>query len=252
LFTSAFSTIYEYFLPSPTSGSDYVGLNTTPIIGKPYYKIYSYAWGGLDPNTGDPLGFVHGKLSKDYNSIINGTSPDSIVYNGSTTPTYFGALRNTFSWKNLSLSVNISYKAGYYFIRNSITSYGDLFRYWRGHSDYSKRWQQPGDELHTDVPSLVYTNYPQFGNRENFYLRSSTLVEKGDHVGLEDINLSYSIRKENAKRLPFREINLYAYVRNMNVLLWKANKRGVDPRFNNAIDRPRPPISLSFGANIIL
>lgn len=247
LYSTAFSTVYEYFLPPPTTASAYVGVNGTPLIGKPLFKIYAYQWAGLDPTNGDPMGYLGKDISKDYNSILNNTKIDSLAYYANSQPTHFGALRNDFSWKNISLSVNISYKFGYYFQRPTLTHYSSLYNTWMGHSDYAKRWQNPGDEVVTDVPSRVYPNYPQFSNRENFYSRSAILVEKGDHIRLEDINISYLIDKTTFSKLPFREIRLYAYLTNLKMMIWKANKAGIDPAFR---DGNINPLSISFGLNI--
>jgi hypothetical protein len=76
------------------------GNTISPIIGKPLYAILSYNMAGLDPETGDPLGYLSKEISKDYNSIINSvTSADSLVYSGPATPRFYGSLGNTFSWK---------------------------------------------------------------------------------------------------------------------------------------------------------
>ena len=149
------------------------GLVISPIIGKPAYSIFAFRWAGLDPETGDPMGYLHGEVSKDYAAIRNETTPEELIYYGSATPTHFGALRNTFSWKGLSLSFNISYKLGFYFRRNSVY-YNAIFNGTGSHSDFSLRWQKPGDEVTTQIPSMVY---PNNNNRDGyFYPRAEVLV----------------------------------------------------------------------------
>lgn len=203
----------------------------SPQVGKTPFVIYSYAWAGLDPLTGDPQGYLNGEASTDYTAIINNTTVDSLVYHGSARPTRFGAIRNTFSWRNFSLSVNIGYRLGYYFRRPSIV-YG-YDRGLGGHGDYAHRWQQPGDEAFTQVPSLV-----EKGNtyRDQFYSNAAVLVEKGDHIRLQDINLSYTLKKASVPKLPFESVQLYAYARNLGTL-WKATDKVEDPDYlsTNAI-----------------
>lgn len=212
-----------------------------PLEGKPLYALYSYAWGGLDPTTGDPQGMLEGAPSTDYVAIVQSATPENIVYNGSARPTVFGSLRNTFTWKKLSLSFNISYRMGYYFRMNSIR-YANLLSGQVEHGDYEKRWQQAGDEAHTIVPSMPATIN---ANRDNVYLYSEALVEKGDHIRFQDINLSYTLDKSLWPKCPFQGAQLYMYVNNLGII-WKATDRNVDPDYQNM----KPVRSISFGLKI--
>ena len=195
---------------------------------------------GLDPATGDPQGNYNGKSSKSWDSIYANTRLNNMIYNGPTQPTIFGALRNTFSWHQFSLSVNISYKFGYYFRRPSI-NYTELLINWNGSSDYAQRWQKPGDEKRTNVPSFADS-----ANRDLFYANSSVLVDKGDQVRLEDMALSYVCNNLKGKNIPFRQIRLYLYAANL-ALLWKANKDGIDPYYINV---PKDGKRFSLGATL--
>ncbi|HMV08160.1 MAG TPA: SusC/RagA family TonB-linked outer membrane protein [Cyclobacteriaceae bacterium] len=193
--------------------------------GNTLFGLYSYKSGGLDPTTGDPQGYVEGAVSKDYLQITQTTKPEEIVYHGSARPTNFGAIRNTFSWRNLSLSFNISYRLGYYFRRNSI-SYSNTLGL-GGHGDYYKRWKNPGDEMRTDVPSLPTTFD---ANRDQFYLFSDALAEKGDHIRFQDIQLSYTLNQSSFGKLPFQRAQVYAYMNNIGIL-WKATDKVPDPDY---------------------
>lgn len=197
-----------------------------PLAGRPLYGIYSFKWAGLDPQTGEAQGYLNGQVSKDYTAIINASTPDNIVYNGPARPTIFGSLRNTFSFKGFSISGNISYRLGYYFRRNSV-NYQTVLSGQGGSGDFGLRWQNPGDEAFTQIPSLPVSNN---GNRNNFYMYSSALVEKADNIRLQDINLSYTLTKEKLHRLPFSAVQIYLYANNL-AILWKATKTGLDPDY---------------------
>src|SRR5690606_32083930 len=155
LFSYAQTRVTDYLLPTPGT-ADFLNAGSiiTPIVEKPLYSIYSYRWAGLDSETGDPQGYLNDEISKDYGEISN-TPPQQLVFHGPVQPPYFGAFRNTFSWKALSVSIGVNYHFGHFFRRRSI-NYTSLFRNWTGHSDYANRWRKPGDEAHTDVPSLVF------------------------------------------------------------------------------------------------
>lgn len=150
-----------YYTESSKNGIALLGGGNTiiPVVGKPLYGIVAYKWGGLD-STGNPQGYLDGKLSTDYRAMADeantkGLVNGNIVYVGSGSPLYFGSLINTFMWKQLSVSINISYRFNYYFLKPSIR-YSGLVNYGVGTSDYEKRWKNPGDELITNVPSFQY------------------------------------------------------------------------------------------------
>lgn len=212
-----------------------------PYEGHPVYSIYSYKWAGLDPATGDPMGYdANGNVSKDYVSLT-AVAPDGLVYNGPALPVVFGSLRNTFSYGPVSLSVNIAGKFGYYFRRTSI-NYTELFVNWTGNADYAKRWQQPGDELTTNVPS--FPTLPLNSNRDMFYKFSGPLVEKGDHIRLQDVQLGYDLDRKQWRKLPVNSVRFYAYANNIGIL-WRANRSGTDPDLYGST-LPQP-FTLSFG-----
>jgi hypothetical protein len=207
----------------------------SPMAGKPLYSIFSFKWMGLKPETGDPLGYYNKEASTEYSSIINSKDLSDLIYRGPATPTYFGSLRNNFSYKQLELSLTITYKMGYYFRRNSI-NYNELFTSpVLGHADYEKRWQKQGDEQYTSVPSRIYNATI---HRSTFYEYSDVLIEKGDHIRLQDIQLSYQLNKSEKKWLPMNQVRIYVYANNLGII-WKANDKGIDPDFISGIPNPR-------------
>jgi hypothetical protein len=246
IFSYSTTRVTKFNMPSPALGGTYINVaanSINPVLGKPVFAYFSYRWRGLDPTNGDPQGYLNGKTSKDYASIIAQTSLDSMVYNGPAEPVYFGALRNDLSYKGITLSFNISYKFDYYFRKPSIT-YGGLFYDNTGSGDYSRRWQIPGDERKTDVPSVPQAQFDE--NRDVFYQNASVLVKKADNVRLEDIRISYDIRKGSWRRMPFERICLYLYASNLGPI-WKANRVRIDPYYNNI---PLSGAALSMGTTI--
>ncbi len=234
----------KYFFPQTITG---LGMLTdrrviTPVIGKPLYAIAAYQYGGLD-QSGNPQGYLDGEKSTNYAAIVSEAQlkgeDGNIIYKGSALPTVFGSVINTFSYKRVNISFNIVYKLGYYF-RKSHLDYSTLILSGRGHSDFDKRWQQPGDEAITDIPSFIY---PFSSQRENFYRQSEVNVLKGDHIRLQYINVGYSITKQEWKRLPLKEIQVYFNASNLGIL-WRANKENLDPEYPATI---RPVPTWAFG-----
>jgi TonB-linked SusC/RagA family outer membrane protein len=225
LFSQALDKVTRY--DAAITSGNYIALSNAstinPLAGNPLYSLYSYRWAGLTHDTGDPQGYLNGKVSRDYAGILSQTTIKDMVYSGSARPTIFGAFRNTFSYKQWTLSANITYKLNYYFRK---TSYGSSALPWQANKDYFERWQKPGDELKTHVPSL---QQPPFDtNRDAFYQYSSALIDRGDHIRLQDIRLSYELDKSKIKGLPFSHLSVYSYINNLGII-WRANRDHLDP-----------------------
>lgn len=234
-------TVVTKFFGTGFAGSTYAeftGRTISPVLDKMVYPVFSFKNAGLDPENGDPRGFLNGEISKDYTKLIN-DSLQNLQYHGTAVPPYYGSFMQEVKWKNLTLSWLISYKFGHYFQRSSL-SYNALFRSWSGHRDYERRWQKPGDELSTDVPSL---EYPANASRDRFYAASSANIIDGALIRLQDMGLSYRIEHKSwAKGLYTK---LFVKANNLG-LLWRANSAGLDPDY---YDLP-PGRRYSLGLNI--
>ncbi|HVM87927.1 MAG TPA: SusC/RagA family TonB-linked outer membrane protein [Puia sp.] len=238
------TVVSKYELQQPAAYYYIAGNYVNPMQGKPYSSLFSYKWAGLDPNTGDPQGYVNGHVSSDWASLVNPASLSDIVYNGTTVPRFFGNVLNSFSFQHWEFSFNITYKFGSVFRRASI-NYSQLFELSKasgstGHGDFEKRWKIPGDEQHTNVPSL---SYPEDYNRDQFYLYSSELVDNAGELRLQNLQLSYLVKIPGMK---IEQLKIYAFANNL-WLLWKANKDGIDPDYVNSKPLPK---SVSVGVKI--
>lgn len=214
-----------------------------PLEGKTLYAINSLDWKGLDPLTGDPQGLLNNNITTSYGAIFSSTDFTNLKYRGAQNPTFFGSLRNNLNWKQLQFSFNITWKAGYYFRAPSVNYY-DLFNEKsKGHTDFIKRWQKPGDETSTNVPSIKYVTD---NNRDYFYKYSSVLVERGDHIRLQDIQLSYTIGPKQLNNFPIQGLRFYAYANNLGII-WKATSKSIDPDYISSFPASR---SIAVGVNI--
>jgi TonB-linked SusC/RagA family outer membrane protein len=227
------------------NGDSFVGTTAqiSGLVGKPVYSIFSYRSPGLD-GTGNPLGYIAGNLSKDYALLTgSGSGIEDLKYGGSALPTIFGNLQNRFGYKGISLQVAISYKLGYSFRASSI-NYTNLVGVLKGHPDYALRWQKAGDELNTTVPSF---EYPVSSARDRFYNGSEILVEKGDHIRLQYVNISYLLPKKILGRT-IGSCELFLNASNLGIL-WRANKKGIDPEYQDILN---PSKTISAGLRINL
>lgn len=239
--------VTNYYLPT-TFASDFISqAGSVPpvsgIVGMPVYSVFAYRWAGLDPATGEPQGYLNGEISKNYTEIMaSDKGIEDLQYFGSALPTKFGSVINSFRYRQLYLDVGITYKLGYWFRRSSV-NYTNLITDFNGHSDFAKRWQKPGDESVTDIPSFQGTaDYA----RDAFYNGSAALVEKGDHVRLQYITMGYQISKSNFFGLPFKNLQMFCSVNNLGIL-WKANNAGLDPDYSWGTYSLKPVTTISFG-----
>lgn len=219
------------------------GIIISAIEGYPVYAVMTYPWAGLDTE-GNPQGYVDGEPSTDYTSI-RGLEKETLIYGGSALPLYSGFFNQQFSYKGLSAMVNISYKLGHVFQRESI-DYSQLITMNslnNGTGDYARRWKSPGDELITSVPAFVY---PSNINRDDFYRYSATLVESGSHFRLRNIVLSYELDKIARWE---KRMNGQVYLNASNLgILWRSNQRGIDPDYH--LNQFPQPFSVALGLRL--
>ncbi|MES2455675.1 MAG: SusC/RagA family TonB-linked outer membrane protein [Bacteroidota bacterium] len=245
LFSTAREKVSSYSVIDQTIIS-YVGdYSTSPLSDRPVYGIYSYKWAGLDPLNGDPRGYLNGEISKDYDAIMKSTRIDDLLFHGSARPTLFGGLSNTFSFARFTLGFDISYKLGYYFRKTSVNYFALYSNSFISHlnKDFELRWQKPGDEARTDVPSMG--DYTGDSFRDQFYSSSSAVVAKGDHIRLQNVSLSYDLDQLRWANMPLKNIQFYIYMTNLGIL-WKANEFGLDPDLAQSLNRLSNPLPASF------
>src|SRR3546814_4185394 len=116
--------------------------------------------------------------------------------------------------------------------------------YTRGlnNNDCADRWQQPGDEHTTVVPSM-----PGDVNtlRDELYTYSEVLIEKGDFLRLDDVQLAYTLGRSS--RGIFRSLQIYAYAKNLG-FVWRATAKDIDPERPHAAYRM--PRSVALGLQL--
>ncbi|KLT64039.1 SusC/RagA family TonB-linked outer membrane protein [Pedobacter sp. BMA] len=218
----------DYYLSS-NLGSNFVNgnLNIGGVVGKPVYAVYSYKWAGLNPANGNPRGYLNGVYSENYTALTgSGITIDDLAYRGPAFPVVTGALGNTIAWRGFNFNFRISYKFGSYFRRPAL-SYSSLYSNRSGLSEYSNRWQIPGDELNTVVPSQIY---PAIGARDDFYGYSEATVLSGDLIRFQYAGVGYEFNKTDFKNLPFHSVAVQITANNLG-LLWSDNDYKLDPDY---------------------
>src|SRR5690606_17733221 len=166
---------------------------------------------------------------------------------------YSGFLFNTLTWRSLSLSMNITYRLGFYF-RKPALRYSSLFNGTGLHADYAIRWKSPGDEQYTTVPSMRYPVPSEVSQRDVFYSGSEVHVKRGDNIRLNDARFDWRFSFSNGNHKLIKSGQLFLYVNNLNVILWKKYKGRLDADYSggaSAISSP-PPRSFQLGFRVTI
>lgn len=235
-------------------GNENVYLNGGALYyeeGKSIDKIYALPWNGLNPNDGTVLWYNSaGEITKAYTTEYNALKKANFINAGVTVPTISTSLMNTFNFNGFSVSALIAGRFGSVFRRNSMLPGGESSTFTPAyHMDYFKRWEQPGDEKNTNVPSAIPSNLTSAQKSDylysaNFYKFSEELITDGDVIRLQDITIGYNLPREILKKLPIKTLKVYGYARNLGII-WRANKFNLDPDYPNTL-YPLPK-SYSFG-----
>ena len=226
--------------PSAT-GDDMI--SRTTYVGLPLGALYAYNYAGLN-SVGDPqVRLADGTVT----SEINVTKPEDMIYMGTNQPVWSGGLNNTFTYKSFSLSANIIYNGGNRTTNNDrpITLSQIV-----GFNDYQlgflNRWKIPGDENRTDIPRYVASEDLAGARNIGYYGVSSRYYLNGAYAKLRDITLSYNVPQFMASKINAQAISFRVQVNNL--LLWTANKQGMDPEFVGDTRSAQGTVSL--GAHI--
>jgi hypothetical protein len=206
--------------------------------GYPVNSLFSLRFQGLDHETGIPY-FSNEFGDKSHAVNLQDERILNLFYSGQIDPVYTGGFNNTFSYKNLSLNIFITYQAG-----NKIrlypafrSSYVDLDAMPK---EFYDRWEIPGDEKITNIPAIsdAYFNllnsagaaYPY-----NNYNYSTVRVADGGFVRLKTVSLSYQLSPETLKKVPlFKALSITAATANPWLIYSDKKLKGQDPEFFNA------------------
>jgi TonB-linked SusC/RagA family outer membrane protein len=231
------------FDTSKQKAADFLGpVNGNLLVGHSSDALFTLRGAPLDPNTGDPRALLDGKPCTNYKAILD-MPADSLRNSGHRTPPWSLAFSQGISWKGISLAVTISGRFGHKYQRTSMNYSGFLLGTDAPHPDYDLRFQKPGDEANTSVPS-----FPQVidADRDKVYAYSDGLVEKADNIRLRDLKLSYKLGEKARAKLRLSGATFFLYAANL-CILWKASPYDLDP------DSPTlMPLPKSFSAGLRL
>ena len=203
--------------------------------GYPYRALFSIDFQGLN-SLGLPT-FINEKgeiTTSDH--YFQSTVIDYLKYEGPTDPTVNGSLGNTFSYKNWSLNIFMTYAFG-----NKVrldpafhASYSDLSAMPK---EFKNRWVVSGDEAYTNIPAIADLRILQqdtyISYAYNAYNRSTARTAKGDFIRMKEISLGYEFPRSWTQALGVSSLNAKLQATNLFLIYSDKKLYGQDPEFFN-------------------
>ena len=220
------------------TGNDEPIVTPTSItkVGEDYETFYLPMYAGVDPANGNALWYTDESRSE-VTAVFSNASPGII---GKATPDFYAGLRNSFSYRGVTLDFQL-YTAWGGMVYDTWERYNssdgsrrlsDMGNVTRG--TYERRWQKPGDI--TDVPAFVYGN-TQTGSISQ---SSSRFVYDGSFIRLREVSLSYNLPLSaiesiglSKARVYVKGNNLYTYIKDDR--LERDPEAGYDGRLDQEI-----------------
>jgi hypothetical protein len=220
----------------PKTAAEYTDpLTASPRAGYPAAAVFAFKTAMLNGVNGNPKGYLHGEPSENYSSLVNATDGSTIYYVGPSAPTTMANFLPKCKYRSVTLALLFSGRFGYY-ERLSPLDYPGLVQQMNdGTPAYYKRWRNPGDELHTKIPSF---QYPFDSYRETFSKGIDAYVFRADNIRLQMIQLSYQMNLKKFPKLPVKDLQLLFSVNNIG-FIYRATPRAGDPdALNNTYTIP--------------
>ena len=212
--------------------------------GYSYATLYLREYAGVDPKDGRPM-YYDNILDKDGNrskNIVYDPGQAQPIPQKDIYPKLTGGLSNTFNYKFIDLSFNLSFNLGGYSYDNAMYTLQDdgYYTAFNKSTELRRRWKKPGDI--TDVPRYIFGQ--QFGG----YWNSSRGIHSTDHLRLKSLILGVSAPKAWLKTIGITSARIY--FSGTNLLTWAAYDQ-YDPEMNGVVDFYTPPLkTYAFGLEL--
>ncbi|GGB04457.1 SusC/RagA family TonB-linked outer membrane protein [Puia dinghuensis] len=182
-------------------------------VGHDLQEFYLQQWAGVNTQTGAPQWYTDGTKKQ----ITGGYDSAGLALNHSASPSVYGGLTNTFTYKGLSLDFQFYYNFGNYIFDSWYNYYNSDGQYYGVLNQFTTQlnaWKKPGDK--TDVPQLL------IGGNNLSNSPSTRWLYKGDFIRLRNLQLSYNLPADLMKKAKLGSISIY--IRGTNLLTFGTDK----------------------------
>ncbi len=216
----------------------YVSNTGGNMLGKARRGLYSVRFSGLD-SFGMPT-FVASDgtdIEENLNWQSRKDAKKYLKYEGVIDAPVSGGFNNNFEYKNLSLGVNLVFRAGNKVRLDDLYSKELKSMGTKSISkEFRNRWVAPGDEKYTNVPTILDPRFEDDLNTESLnlyemYNKSDVRVADGSFVRLKSVSLGYTIPKNVIKKLGASNARVSLQAQNICLLYSDKKLNGLDPEF---------------------
>jgi len=188
------STLKNRITKMPSTQPEIISGTKELSVGHSLYDYWLRDWQGVDPNDGAALYRAttyiasNSRIRGKEDTVTTSQNNAQLKYAGSAIPDFYGSIGNTFSYKNLELSVLLTYQVGGKVYDNTYASLMGTGTYGNAmHVDALKSWQKAGD----------ITNVPRMDNSKGgvFDAQSSRWLTSASFLNIRSVSLSYNLPK---------------------------------------------------------
>lgn len=214
------------------------GTSTTHFRqGYPVSALFSIPFVGLNDEGIPQFINENGEITTTDINFQEYDKIDYLKYEGPTEPTITGGFNNTLTYKNWRLNIFITYSFGNKIRLDPVFSaaYSDMSAMPK---EFKNRWAVPGDEAHTDIPTIAsmrqYINDNNLSYAYNAYNYSTARVADGGFIRLKDVSLTYDLPKKFLNKIGLSTASVKLDATNLFLLYSDKKLNGQDPEFVNS------------------
>lgn len=215
---------------------DLVRGNGFALEGYPVRAIFSIPFYKLTSEGIPQFQVANGEITTDNINFQEYSDLSWLKYEGSSDPTDYGSLENTFKYKGFRLSVFVVYSYGNVVRLDPVfkNTYTDLDAMPR---EFNNRWSSSGEEEITTVPVIPSQRQnfinPNLSIAYSAYNYSTERIAKGDFVRMKEIAFDYTFPKKWFAHTKIDNLNLKVQATNLFLIYADKKLNGMDPEFFN-------------------
>ena len=216
-------------------------------VGKPYYNVYQYLYGGVDQATGLPL-ISSTVTSENIEALrashyVGDLKEGNMVYTtnhslatrqeiGDATPKLIGGFNTSFRWKDLDFAATFAFQIGGKFFSNSyaLYYYDDTTPGYLVSEDLrNNTWTATNTSA--KYPMMMYAN-PNgdsytYGASIGSWAYTDMSLFDASYLSVKNITVGYNFPQKWMDKIGIGGIRVYASLDNMWLI---TSKSGIDPR----------------------
>jgi TonB-linked SusC/RagA family outer membrane protein len=238
------SKVTKLYAPEGEDASDIIWYDPTGGDARAQYiyregesvlSFYGYEWAGVHPENGKNVWYVNDAENPEGDFLYNGRGASydfrnaEYVILGSGIPDFYGGFNTDLAYKNLSLALNFSYKAGGQLYDGANKDVADDGYYWeriRSQDYFENMWtaSNTGGSM-PKIDGNDLTDAIQYSSRH---------MHDASYLRLKNITLAYNLPDHLINRIGVSNVRVYA---NGTNLLTFSKYKIADPEVNQYATR---------------